>query len=129
MSLFPEDREIPADALDGVQVKLKGMELRRPRVFGNCWLACELWQQLGLDEFWRQRLPEAREEVRWEKVLELLVVNRLVEPGSEFHLHRQWFVQSAMDELLRRTLRWRRRIGCIAAWTASRTQTGFVRSA
>jgi len=33
-------------------------------------------------------------------VLRLLVVNRLLDPGSEFHLHRQWFVDSAMDELL-----------------------------
>ena len=49
MSLFPEDREVPADASDSVQVKLSGLELRRPRTFGNCWLACELWQQLGLD--------------------------------------------------------------------------------
>jgi hypothetical protein len=47
MSLFPHDREIPADVVDSVQVKLSGLELRRPRVFGNCWLACELWQQLG----------------------------------------------------------------------------------
>jgi hypothetical protein len=83
-----------------VQVKLSGLELRRPRVFGNCWLSCELWQQLGLDEFWQQRLPEAREAVSWEKVLRLLVVNRLLDPGSEYHLHRQWFVDSAMDELL-----------------------------
>jgi len=100
MSLFPEDREIPADALDSVQVKLSGLELRRPRIFGNCWLACELWQQLGLDQFWQQRLPEAREAVSWEKVLRLLVVNRLLDPGSEFQVHRQWFVDSAMDELL-----------------------------
>jgi transposase len=100
MSLFPEDREIPADALDSVQVRLSGLELRRPRLFGNCWLGCELWHQLGLDEFWQQRLPEAREAVSWEKVLRLLVVNRLLEPGSEFHVHRQWFVDSAMDELL-----------------------------
>ena len=100
MSLFPEDREIPTDALDSVQVKLSGLELRRPRIFGNCWLACELWHQLGLDEFWQQRLPEAREAVSWEKVLRLLVVNRLLDPGSEFHIHRQWFVDSAMDELL-----------------------------
>lgn len=69
MSLFPDDRELPADALDSMQVKLSGLELRRPRIFGNCWLACELWQQLGLDEFWQQRLPEAREAVSWEKVL------------------------------------------------------------
>src|SRR5713101_7000796 len=100
MSLFPEDREIPADALDSAQVRLSGLELRRPRIFGNCWLGCELWHQLGLDEFWQQRLPEAREAVSWEKVLRLLVVNRLLEPGSEFHVHRQWFVDSAMDELL-----------------------------
>ena len=100
MSLFPDDRELPVDALDSVQVKLSGLELRRPRVFGNCWLACELWQQLGLDEFWEQRLPEGREAVSWEKVLRLLVVNRLLDPGSEFHVHRQWFVDSAMDELL-----------------------------
>jgi transposase len=76
------------------------LELRRPRRFGNCWLACELWHQLGLDEFWRQRLPEGRAGVSWEKVLPLLVVNRLLEPGSEFRVHRQWFVDSAMDELL-----------------------------
>jgi len=100
LSLSPDDRQIPADALDSVQVKLSGLELRRPRAFGNCWLACELWQQLGLDEFWQQRLPEAREAVSWEKVLRLLVVNRLLDPGSEFRVHRQWFVDSAMDELL-----------------------------
>src|SRR5881628_1255290 len=100
MSLFPDDRELPADAVDSVQVRLSGLELKRPRIFGSCWLACELWQQLGLDEFWRQRLPEAREAVSWEKVLRLLVVNRLLDPGSEFRLHRQWFVDSAMDELL-----------------------------
>ena len=100
MSLFPDDRELPADAVDGAQVRLSGLELRRPRAFGNCWLACELWQQLGLDEFWRQRLPPGRETVGWEKVLRLLVVNRLLDPGSEFRVHRQWYVDSAMDELL-----------------------------
>jgi len=100
MSLFPDDRELPADAVDGAQVRLSGLELRRPRVFGNCWLACELWQQLGLDEFWQQRLPQGRETVGWEKVLRLLVVNRLLDPGSEFRVHRQWYVDSAMDELL-----------------------------
>jgi transposase len=100
LSLFPDDREMPPDALDSVQVKLSGLELRRPRLFGHCWLACELWQQLGLDEFWQTHLPEAREAVSWEKVLRLLVVNRLLDPGSEFRVHRQWFVDSAMDELL-----------------------------
>jgi transposase len=100
LSLFPDDREVPADVLDSIQVKLSGLELRRPRTFGACWLGCELWHQLGLDEFWQQRLPEAREAVSWEKVLQLEVVNCLLDPGSEWRLHRQWFVGSAMDELL-----------------------------
>jgi len=100
LSLFPEDRALPADALDGVQVKLKEMELRRARAYGNYWLGCELWRQLGLSEFWEERLGQGREEVPWAKVLELLVVSRLVAPGSEFRLHRQGFDQSAMGELL-----------------------------
>jgi len=100
LSLFPEDRPLPDDAVDSIQVKLSGLELRRPRPFGNCWLANELWHQLGLTEFWSERLPEGREAVSWEKVLRLLVVNRLLEPGSEFRIHRHWFVESAMDALL-----------------------------
>ncbi len=100
LSLFPEDRAIPADALDGVQVKLREMELRRPRAFGNYWLGCELWQQLGLGAFWEGRLDAGREEGAWAKVLELLVVSRLIAPGSEFRLHRQGFDQSAMGDLL-----------------------------
>jgi len=100
LSLFPEDRAIPTDALDGVQVKLKEMELRRPRAFGSYWLGCELWRQLGLGTFWEERLGGGREEVPWAKVLELLVVSRLVSPGSEFRLHRQGFDQSAMGDLL-----------------------------
>jgi len=100
LSLFPEDRTSPTDALDGVQVKLKEMELRRPRAFGNYWLGCDLWRQLGLGTFWDERLGRGREEVPWAKVLELLVVSRLVSPGSEFGLHRQGFDQSAMGDLL-----------------------------
>jgi hypothetical protein len=101
LSLFPEDREIPAEASDSIQVKLSEMELRRPRAFGNCWLGCELWRQLQLEEFWEEKLAERvkRETVRWAKVLQLLVVNRLIDPGSEFRVHRQWFDQSAMAEL------------------------------
>src|SRR5260370_360790 len=33
MSLFADDRELPCDALDSVQVKLSELELRRPRMF------------------------------------------------------------------------------------------------
>jgi hypothetical protein len=100
LSLFAEDRPAPADAIDSVQVKLSEMKLQRARPYGNCWLGCELWRQLQLDRFWEQKLPQGREDVPWAQVLELLVVNRLIEPGSEFRVHRQWFDQSAMDILL-----------------------------
>ena len=100
LSLFAEDRPVPADALDSVQVKLNEMKLERARPFGNCWLGCELWRQLQLDQFWEEKLPPGREDVPWADVLELLVVNRLIDPGSEFRIHRQWFDHSAMDALL-----------------------------
>jgi len=100
MSLFPEDREVPVQALDSVQVKLSEMELRNARAFGDCWLGCELWRQLRLNEFWSERLGQGREAVPWDQVLQLLVVNRLIDPGSEFRLHRHWFDQTAMADLL-----------------------------
>ncbi len=100
LSLFAEDRPVPADAIDSVQVKLTEMKLERARPYGNCWLGCELWRQLQLDRFWEEKLPPGREEVPWADVLQLLVVNRLIDPGSEFRIHRQWFDHSAMDALL-----------------------------
>jgi transposase len=100
VNLFPEDRTVPVESLNSVQIKLGEMKLRRARPYGNCWLGCELWRQLELDRFWEQKLPKGRESVAWAQVLQLLAVNRLIDPGSEFRLHRQWFDQSAMDALL-----------------------------
>ena len=98
--LFPEDRPIPEGALDSVQVKLSEMRLLRARSFGDCWLGCILWEQLELDRFWEKHLPAGREAVRWSKVLQVLVVNRLIAPGSEWSIHRHWFDSSAMDQLV-----------------------------
>jgi hypothetical protein len=100
LSLFPEDQPIPADALDAIAVRLSEMQLHRPRSFGDCWLGCWLWRQLNLDQFWQDRLQNSRGDTQWSKVLQLLVINRLIDPGSEFRVHRQWFDRSAMDELL-----------------------------
>ena len=76
------------------------MQLCRPRAFGNCWLACRLWDELDLDGFWQRRIDESRGDIAWSKVLKLLVTNCLIDPASEFYVHRQWFDKTAMDELL-----------------------------
>jgi hypothetical protein len=36
---------------------------------------------------------------RWEQVLFVLVAYRLIPPGSEWHLHRHWFDQTALADL------------------------------
>ena len=70
------------------------------RCFGDCWLGCWLWDKLELSSFWNNKLADDRGDVPWTSVLQLLVVNRLIDPGSELRIHRQWFLRSAMDELL-----------------------------
>ena len=101
LALFPADRQLPNFAAGfGVQVRLKEMELHRPRQWGACWLACYLYEQLGIDEFWAERLPDSREGTCWGHILQTLVCYRLIDPGSEWRLHRQWFEQSAMADLL-----------------------------
>lgn len=99
-ALFPEDRDIPEGLDAGVQVRLKELRLLRPRQWGACWLACSLWEQLKLDEFWAQRLPPNRKATQWAQVLQTLVCYRLIDPGSEWRLHRHWFEHSAMADLL-----------------------------
>lgn len=100
MSLFPEDRIPPPDVLNPVQILLNQMTLRHPRQWGGCWLAMELWNQLGLDGFWSSRLPVSRKGTEWLNVLKTLVSYRLLDPGSEWRLHREWFKNSAMGDLL-----------------------------
>jgi len=98
--LFPDDCPIPVDEVNALSLQMSEMRLLRPRSFGNCWLGCLLWRELGLDRFWQEQLGDQRGGVPWGKVLQLLAVNRLCQPGSEFAVHRHWFVHSAMDELL-----------------------------
>jgi hypothetical protein len=101
LALFAEDRcEVAADDASVVRLRLSEMRLHRPRQWGACWLAGLLWRDLQLDRFWAERLPASRKRTRWDHVLEVLVAYRLIEPGSEWRLHREWFGKSAMADLL-----------------------------
>ena len=101
LSLFPEDRcegVLPDAAV--LRLKLAELRLCRPRQWGGCWLAVNLWRELALDRFWAERLGPSRKGTRWHQVLLLLATYRLLAPGSEWRLHRQWFEGSAMADLL-----------------------------
>jgi len=99
--LFPADQAIPAHAAAiGVQVRLSEFTLYQPRQWGACWVVCQLWAALQLDQFWRERLPPSREGTSWYHVLLVLVAYRFLAPGSEWCLHREWFTHSAMGDLL-----------------------------
>jgi len=101
MALFPEDR-VGAVVEDAslVRLKLGALSVHRPRQWGACWLALQLWRELRLDQFWAQRLAAGRKGTRWDQVLAVLTAYRLIAPGSEWRLHRQWFDSSAMADLL-----------------------------
>jgi hypothetical protein len=101
LALFPEDRGAAvADDAAAVRVCLSALTLRRPRQWGACWLAGLLWRELQLDRFWTERLLPSRKGTRWEQILQVLAAYRLIAPGSEWKLHRDWFGNSAMADLL-----------------------------
>src|SRR5450631_1867345 len=79
LALFPEDRcEVAAGDACVVQLRLSEMRLER--------------------RFWADRLPPSRKRTRWDQVLQVLATYRLIAPGSEWRLHREWFGNSAMAD-------------------------------
>src|SRR6266511_2032195 len=101
LALFASDQRVPAHAVDcAVQVRLSEFTLHQPRQWGACWVFLLLWHQLKLDEFWRERLPGSREGTAWYEILVVLSAYRLIDPGSEWRLHREWYSKSAMADLL-----------------------------
>jgi hypothetical protein len=101
MALFPEDRcAVGPSEASVVQLRLSDMRLCRPRQWGACWLAGQLWRELQLDRFWGDRLPPSRKGTHWDQILQVLVSYRVIAPGSEWKLHRAWFGNSAMADLL-----------------------------
>ena len=101
LALFPEDRceGVLPDA-PVVRLRLSQVRLSRPRQWGACWLAVQLWEELRLDRFWSDRLPASRNGTRWDQVLLVLVAYRLIAPGAEWRLQREWYGRSAMADLL-----------------------------
>lgn len=101
LALFQAKRPIPEHAgICAVQVRLAEFTIRHARQWGACWVFLLLWQQLQLDRFWKERLPASREGTSWYHVMVVLCAYRLIDPGSEWRLHREWYQRSAMADLL-----------------------------
>ena len=106
-SLFPADRVPPSTvAAPALSLCLADYRLSQARQYGACWLAGELWRQLGLDEFWAGKLPPSREGTDWARLLQVSTAYRLIAPGSEWRCHRQWYDRSAMGDLLGPDFHW-----------------------
>jgi hypothetical protein len=61
LALFPDDRyEADVDDESVVRLKLSRLRLERPRQWGGCWLALQLWRQLDAQRRWR-RAAQSRE--------------------------------------------------------------------
>jgi hypothetical protein len=118
LSLFPEDRcegVLPDASI--VRLKLSQLRLSRPRQWGACWLALKLWEELQLDRFWAERLHPSRKGTRWDQVLLVLTAYRLIAPGAEWRLHREWYGRSAWRICWGRMPRLRTVTNCTAATT------------
>ncbi len=105
-SLFPSDRPAPLSDAPALSLRLEDYGLSRPRQYGACWLASDLWRQLGLDQFWADKLPPSREGTDWARLLQVSTAYRLIAPGSEWRCHRQWYDRSAMGDLLGPDFQW-----------------------
>ena len=101
-ALFPEDRcegVLPDESI--VRLRLKSMQLCRPRQWGACWLALQLWQMLDLDVFWAERLPpsDPAEPARFRESIDILLGKQT--PKITQHRHESLSVFGVGTELNR----------------------------
>jgi transposase len=99
LKLFSSEAEVPDDP-NIARVLVKKVRVERTRRFGDCYLGLELWQQLGLAEFFAQHLDVDGADVPWSRVAAVLAINRLCAPGSELAVEQHWYPSTALDDLL-----------------------------
>lgn len=83
-----------------VEVDASRVRVENCRDFGGPWLGLEVVRRLGLQEFFRQTIPEGREKIPWSSMALVLMLCRLCNPSSELHIAEHFYAQSALAELL-----------------------------
>ena len=100
LSLFPEDRcEAIAGDASVVQLRLSEMQLRRPRQWGACWLAGSCGRSFSLIGSGRSAAAEPETNAVGSDPAGARDLPADC-AGSEWRLHREWFGNSAMADLL-----------------------------
>ena len=103
VALCPTDRCAPPQIvpeMESLHLNLGKMAFHRSRQWGACWLTLKLWELLGFDAFFGDRLKPSRKGTPWLKILTLLLCNRFIAPGSEWFVHRHWYRQTALSDML-----------------------------
>jgi transposase len=100
LKLFASEVDSKQRDGDTEEVILSSLSVRNSRRFGDCWIGTKLWEALDLGAFWEKSLAGEGGDVAWAKVIELLTVNRLLDPRSELYVHEKWYRQTAMGFLL-----------------------------
>ena len=101
LALFASGQSVPVHAeVCALQVGLAEFTIRHARQWGACWVFLLLWQPLQMERFWREHLPPSREGTSWYHLLVVLCAYRLIDPGSQWRLHRDWYGRSAMGDWL-----------------------------
>ena len=96
----PPPPDPPRETKDPVKIRLSQMKVENIREWGACWLGLYLWDLVGLDSFWTEKLPRSSHGTDWLAVFKALVLYRLTAPGSEWKMHRDWYDETAVRDLL-----------------------------
>jgi transposase len=96
LPLFQQAEEVP----EWATVNVKGVQVERPRSFGDVYLGLALWRRLHLDQFCSEHLKQGREEIPWSLMACILTLARFCAPSSELQIADFWYGTTALDDLL-----------------------------
>ena len=94
-SLFDEQKLPRYAAVDVSKVRVENC-----REFGGPWLAWQLIQKLGLEDFLQQSIPTGKADLEWAVMSLVLVIARLCHPSSELHIAEHFYRQTALSDIL-----------------------------
>jgi len=83
-----------------VEVRLDGVRTENVRAFGDVWLALSAWKALDLEKVLLEIIPEGKEEIPWAHIVAVMVIGRIISPGSELHTAQAWYPGTALVDLL-----------------------------